>query len=51
MPQRSIQDLKQNNELITSLITLKMVLKILKLEIKNKLRELEQEKIDELKLL
>ena len=47
-----------NNELITDLIILRQILKdiektekTLKLEIKNKLKELEQEKINELKLL
>ena len=46
------------NELITDLITLRLILKdtektkkTLKLEIINKLKELEQEKINELKLL
>ena len=54
----SIQDLDSCDELITNLITLRLILKdtvktemVLKLEIKNKLKELEQEKINELKLL
>ena len=58
MPETSIQDLESCNELITDLITLRLILKdtektekTLKLEIKNKLKELEQEKINELKLL
>ena len=58
MPELSIQDLESCNELITALITLRLILKdtvktemILKLEIKNKLKGLEQEKINELKLL
>ena len=58
MSKPSIQDLKSCNELIFDLITLRLVLKDtektkigLKLEIKNKLKELEQEKINELKLL
>ena len=53
-----IQDLESCNELITNLITLRLILKdtqktekTLSLEIKNKLKELEQEKINELKLL
>ena len=57
MPQLSIQDLSCN-ELITELITLRLILKdtvktekTLRLEIKNKLKELEQEKINELRLL
>ena len=56
MSELSIQDLESCNELITDLIILRLVLKniekskkALKLEIKNKLRELEQEKINELK--
>ena len=58
MSETSIQDLESFNELITHLITLRLILKdteknmmVLKLEIKNKLKELEQEKINELKLL
>ena len=58
MPEPSIQDLESCNELITDLITLRLVLKdtektmmVLRLEIKNRLKELEQEKINELKLL
>ena len=58
MSKPSIQDLESCNELITDLITLRLVLKdtektekSLNLEIKNKLKELEQEKINELKLL
>ena len=54
----SIQDLESFDELITDLIALRLILKdtvktkeTLKLEIKNKLKELEQEKINELKLL
>ena len=53
-----IQDLESRNVLVTELITLRLILKdiaktekTLKLEIKNKLNELEQEKINELKLL
>ena len=56
MSELSIQDLESCNELITDLIILRLVLKniekskkALKLEIKTKLRELEQEKINELK--
>ena len=58
MLETSIQDLESCNELITALIALRLILKdtektekTLKLEIKNKLKELEQEKINELKLL
>ena len=58
MPEISIQVLESCNELIIDLITLRLILKntektemILKLEGKNKLKELEQEKISELKLL
>ena len=58
MPEVSIQDLELCNELITDLITLRLILndtvkteKTLKLEIKNTLKELEQEKINELRLL
>ena len=58
MSEPSIQDLESCNELITDLITLRLVLKdgeknkrTLRLEIKNKLKELEQEKINELKPL
>ena len=58
MSEPSIQNLESCNELIADLITLRLVLKDtektkkdLKLEIKNKLKELEQEKINELKLL
>ena len=58
MPEVSIQDLELCNELITDLITLRLILndtvkteKTLKLEIKNKLKKLEQEKINELRLL
>ena len=57
-PEPSIQDLESCNELITGLITLRQVLtdtektkKALKLKTKNKLRELEQKKNNELKLL
>ena len=56
MPETSIQE--SCNELITHLITLRPILKytvknekILRLEIKNKLKKLEQMKIKELKLL
>ena len=58
MPEISIQDLESCNELITNLITLNLILKdtektekILRLEIKNKLKKTEQEKINELRLL
>ena len=58
MPETSIQDLESYNELITHLITLRLILKdtvknknILRLEIKNKLKKLEQKKIKELKPL
>ena len=58
MPDTSIQDLESCNELITELRTLRLILKdavktekTLKLEIKNKLKKLEQQKINELKLL
>ena len=58
MSQISIQDLESRNELITHLITLRLILKdtvktetTLRLEIKNKLKKLEQKKIKELKLL
>ena len=58
MPEISIQDLESCNGMITHLITLKLILKdtvktekILGLEIKNKLKKLEQKKINELKLL
>ena len=58
MPETSIQDLESCNELITHLITLRLILKdtvknkkILRLEIKNKLKKLEQKKIKELKPL
>ena len=51
-------DLAAYNELIIDLMTLRLILKdtekakkTLKLKIKNKLKELEQEKINELKLL
>ena len=54
MPEISIQDLEPCNELITYLITLRLILKdtvktekVLRLEIK----KLEQKKINELKLL
>ena len=57
IPEPSVQDLKSCNELITKLITLRLVLKdtekmkmVLKLEIKSKLKELQQKKINELKL-
>ena len=53
MPEISIQDLESCNELITDLIALRLALKdtvktekILRLEIKNKLKKLEQEKIN-----
>ena len=53
-----IQDLASCNELITLLIPLTLILKdtekteiILELEIKNKLKKLKQEKINELKFL
>ena len=55
---KEVQVRDEIDELITDLITLRLVLKDteknknhLKLEIKNKLKELEQEKINELKLL
>ena len=58
MPELSIQDLESCNDLITELITLRLILKdtvktekTLKLQIKNKLKELEQKKNNELKLL
>ena len=58
MPKPSIQDLESYNELISDLITLRLALKdiekakkALKLEINNKLKELQQGKINELKLL
>ena len=54
MPELSIQDLESCNELITDLITLRLVLKDTektKKALKLKLKELEQEKINELKLL
>ena len=58
MPEISIQDLESCNELITHLIILRLILKdtvktekILRLEIKNKLKKLEQRKINELRLL
>ena len=58
MAELSIQDLESCNELTTDLIILRLELKniektkmVLKLEIKNKLKELGQEKINELKLL
>ena len=58
MPETSIRNLESCNELITHLITLRLILKdtvknkkILRLEIKNKLKKLEQKKIKELKLL
>ena len=58
MPETSIQDLESCNELITELITLRLILKdivktekTLRLEIKNKFKELKQEKINQLKLL
>ena len=58
MLELSIQDLESCNVLITDLITLRLILKdtkktekTLRLEIKNNLKELEQEKINELKLL
>ena len=58
MPETSVQDLELCNELIIDLITLRLILKdtektemILKLEIKNKSKELGQDKINELKLL
>ena len=54
----SIQDLESRNELITHLITLRLILKdavktekILRLEIKNQLKRPDQKKIKELKLL
>ena len=54
MPETSIQDLESCNELITHLVTLRLILKdavkiekILRLQIK----KLEQKKINELKLL
>ena len=53
MPETSIQDLESCNELITELITLRLILKdivktekTLRLEIKNKFKELKQEKIN-----
>ena len=58
MPEISVQDLELCNELITNLVTLRLILKdtvktekILQLEIKNKLKKLEKEKIKELKIL
>ena len=55
MSETSIQDLESYNELITNLITLRLILKdtektekTLRSEIENKLKELEKEKIDEL---
>ena len=58
MSELSIQDLESYNELITDLITVTLILKdtlknekILRLEIKNKLKKLEQKKINELRLL
>ena len=58
MPEISIQDLESCNELITHLITLRLILKdrvktdeILRLEIKNKLKKIEQMKIKELRPL
>ena len=58
MLELSIQDLESCNVLITDLITLRLILKdtkkpekTLRLEIKNNLKELEQDKINELKLL
>ena len=58
MSKLSIQELESCNELITNLITLKIILKdtektqkTLGLEIENKLKELGQEKLNELKLL
>ena len=58
IPETSIQDLKSYNELIADVVTSRLVLRdtekteeTLGLEIKNKLKELEQEKINELKLL
>ena len=58
MAELSIQDLESCNDLTTDLIILRLELKniektkmVLKLEIKNKLKELGQEKINEVKLL
>ena len=58
IPEQTECDLASYKKLINSLITLRLVLKdaektekTLKLEIKNKLKELEQKKINELKLL
>ena len=58
MSKLSIQQLESCIKLITDLITLRLVLKdtgktkmVLKLEMKNKSKALEQEKINELKLL
>ena len=58
MSEKNIQELESCNELITELITLTLILKdtgktgkTLRLEIKSKLKGLEQEKINELKLL
>ena len=58
MPKQIQCDLPAYDELITHLIILRLVLKdtektekTVRLEIKNKLKELEQEKINELKLL
>ena len=58
MSMLSIQDLQSCNKLITDLITLRLVLKyaektkaVFKLKIKNKLKEQEQKKNNELKLL
>ena len=58
MPETSIQDLESCNELIIDLITFRLIIlkdtekneKTLELETKNKFKELEQEKINELKL-
>ena len=58
MPKQTECDLASHNKLITSLITLRLILKdtkkiekALKSKIKNKLKALQQEKINELKLL
>ena len=59
MPETIIQDLESCNELITNLIASRLILNdtekktenSLKLEIKNKLKELEHRRINKLKLL
>ena len=58
IPEQTECDLASHNKLITGLITLRLILKdtektekVFKLKIKNELKKLEQEKINELKLL